>query len=75
MQLNPYYLGYKIFEDIEKRYGRDMMFEVRELDNDVSFLRNYLMKELVEELDLFVFEKKGPEWSPWRQDLSNIYFS
>ncbi len=62
VQLNPYYLGYKIFEDIEKRFGRDHLFEVRELDNDVSFLRNYLTKELVEELDLFVFEKKGPEW-------------
>src|SRR5499427_2315032 len=57
-QLNPYYLGYKIFEEIEKRWdkpsdeererfgrrgdeGRDKMFEVRELDNDISFLRNY----------------------------------
>ncbi|MCI3919670.1 SpoVR family protein [Paenibacillus sp. TRM 82003] len=61
-QLNPYYLGYKIFEDIEKRYGRDYMFEVRELDSDQSFLRNYLTKELVEDLDLYVFEKRGQEW-------------
>jgi len=72
-QLNPYYLGYKIFEDIERRWdnpsaeererfgrkggeGRAKIFEVRELDNDVSFLRNYLTEELCEELDLFVFE-------------------
>jgi len=61
-QLNPYYLGYKIFEDIEKRYGRDYMFEVRELNSDQSFLRNYLTKELVEDLDLYVFEKRGQEW-------------
>jgi stage V sporulation protein R len=61
-QLNPYYLGYKIFEDIEKRYGREYMFEVRELDSDQSFLRNYLTKELVEDLDLYVFEKRGQEW-------------
>ncbi len=77
--LNPYYLGLKIFEDIEKRWdnptieeqmrygrkpgmGREKMFEVRELDSDISFLRNYLTKELVEELDLYIFEKKGPEW-------------
>lgn len=60
--LNPYYLGYKIFEDIEKRWGRDMLFEVREFDSDISFLRNYLTKELVEELDLYVFEKQGVEW-------------
>lgn len=72
-QLNPYYLGYKIFEDIEKRWdnptkeerekfgrrgdeGRDKMFEARELDNDISFLRNYLTEELCEELDLFVYQ-------------------
>ena len=61
-QLNPYYLGYKIFEDIEKRFGREYMFEVRELNSDQSFLRNYLTKELVDELDLYVFEKRGQEW-------------
>src|SRR5437868_1837810 len=80
-QLNPYYLGYKIFEDIERRWdnpteeerekfgrtggeGRAKIFEVRELDNDVSFLRNYLTEELCEELDLFVFELvEEEEWT------------
>jgi stage V sporulation protein R len=77
--LNPYYLGLKIFEDIEKRWdapteeeikrhgrvkaqGRQKMFEVREYESDTSFIRNYLTKSLVDELDLYVFEKKGPEW-------------
>ncbi|MFC0212754.1 SpoVR family protein, partial [Paenibacillus chartarius] len=60
--LNPYYLGLKIFEDIEKRWDRDKMFEVREFDSDQSFLRNYLTKQLVEDLDLYIFEKRGPEW-------------
>src|SRR5215207_5856215 len=72
-QLNPYYLGYKILEDIERRWdsptaedrerlgrrggeGRAKIFEVRELENDVSFLRNYLTEDLCEELDLFVYE-------------------
>ncbi|WP_420481899.1 SpoVR family protein [Cohnella zeiphila] len=61
--LNPYYLGVKIFEDIEKREGREKIFEVRELDSDPSFLRNYLTKELTDELDLYIFEKKGPDWT------------
>ncbi|WP_106766538.1 SpoVR family protein [Paenibacillus faecalis] len=60
--LNPYYLGLKIFEDIERRWDREKIFEVREYDSDISFLRNYLTKELVNDLDLYVFEKKGPEW-------------
>jgi stage V sporulation protein R len=72
-QLNPYYLGYKIFEDIEKRWdnptkeeremfgrsggqGWEKVMEVRELENDISFLRNYLTEELCEDLDLFVYQ-------------------
>ncbi|MDX6695261.1 MAG: stage sporulation protein [Blastocatellia bacterium] len=80
-QLNPYYLGYKIFEEIERRWdnptieeqekhgrragaGREKIFEVRELDNDVSFLRNYLTEALCEELDLFVYELvEEEEWT------------
>jgi stage V sporulation protein R len=80
-QLNPYYLGYKIFEDIERRWddpteeerrtlgrkggeGRAKIFEVRELESDVSFLRNYLTEELCEELDLFVYELvEDEEWT------------
>jgi stage V sporulation protein R len=80
-QINPYYLGYKIWEDIERRWdnptdeerekfgrsggeGREKIFEARELENDVSFLRNYLTEELCEELDLFVYELvEEEEWT------------
>jgi stage V sporulation protein R len=72
-KLNPYYLGYKMFENIERTWdnpsagdrekfgrtggdGRAKIFEVREVESDVSFLRNYLTEELCEELDLFVYE-------------------
>ncbi|MFB9327440.1 SpoVR family protein [Paenibacillus aurantiacus] len=87
--LNPYYLGLKIFEDIERRWdnptqeererfgrkpgkGREKIFEVRELDGDISFLRNYLTKELVDDLDLYVFEKKGSEWKITDKSWENI---
>ncbi len=77
--LNPYYIGFKIFEDIERRWdsptteererlgrkpgmGRQKMFEVRELDNDVSFLRNYLTEDLIRDLDLYIYKKEGDEW-------------
>jgi stage V sporulation protein R len=80
-QLNPYFLGYKILEDIERRWdnptveertklgrkagdGRAKIFEVRELENDVSFLRNYLTEDLCHELDLFVYELvDDEEWT------------
>lgn len=87
--LNPYYLGLKIFEDIEKRWnnpteeererygrepgsGRRKIFDVREYDSDLSFIRNYLNKQLVDDLDLYIFEKKGPEWKITDKSWSNI---
>lgn len=87
--LNPYYLGLKIFEDIERRWddpteeeqrrygrkpgqGREKIFEVRETDSDISFLRNYLTKELVKEMDLYIFEKKGPDWTITDKSWENV---
>ena len=60
--LNPYHLGFTIFKDLEKRYGRDKIFEVRYLERDNSFLRKYLTKELCEELNLFQYAKKNFEF-------------
>lgn len=76
--INPYYLGLKIFEDIEDRYnnpteemkrrgvkpnsGREKMFEVREIESDISFLRNYLTKDLVMREDMYLFQKQGREY-------------
>jgi len=78
MRINPYHLGYKILEDIEQRWdnpteeqmakgwlpgkGREKIFEVREIESDVSLLRNYLTKELVQDLDLYLYRKEGDEW-------------
>jgi stage V sporulation protein R len=39
--------------------GRAKIFEVRETDRDVSFLRRFLTEELMRELDLFEFEPRG----------------
>ena len=60
--LNPYYVGFKVFEDIEKRYGRDKLFEVRYIERDNSFLRKYLTQELCKDLGLFQYAKKSFEF-------------
>lgn len=86
--INPYYLGLKIFEDIERRYdnpteemkkmgvkpgsGREKIFEVREIESDISFIRNYLTKELVEQEDLYLFEKKGNTYQITTKDFEKI---
>lgn len=73
--LNPYYIGFKVFQDIEKRFGREKIFEVRKTERDSSFLRRYLTRELCEELNLFQYAKKSfeyvveevPDEMGWRQ--------
>ena len=56
--INPYFIGFKMFEDILRRYGMDKIFEVRSLERDESFLRKYLTEELCEELNLFEYGAK-----------------
>jgi len=70
--LNPYYLGVKMFEDIEKRYGLERIFDVREMDSDPSFIRNYMTKELVRDLDLYIFEKQGQDWQITDKTWKNV---
>ncbi|MCL6516787.1 SpoVR family protein [Alicyclobacillus sp.] len=56
----------------EPGQGRAKIFEVRELENDISFLRNYLTKELVEELDLYLYQKVGNEWRVVETDWEKV---
>ncbi|SHJ76529.1 SpoVR family protein [Paramaledivibacter caminithermalis] len=58
-RINPYYLGFKIFEDIEKKYGKEKIFEVRRLERDQSFIRKYFTEELAVEMNIFQYNKKG----------------
>jgi stage V sporulation protein R len=70
--INPYHVGLKIWEDIEKRWGRERMWEIREFDSDSSFLRNYLTKDLVEEMDLYLYQKVGNEWKVVEKDWEKV---
>ncbi|OZM58062.1 stage V sporulation protein R [Lottiidibacillus patelloidae] len=87
-QINPYYLGVQIFKDIEERYnnpteemikrgvkpgsGREKMFEVREIESDISFLRNYLTKDLVHREDMYLFQKQGRDYKIVDKDWENV---
>lgn len=85
--INPYYLGLKIFEDSEERYnnptdemkcrgvepgsGRQQMFEVRKVELDISFLHNYLTKDLVLREDMYLFQKQGKDYKVVDKDWTN----
>jgi len=87
--MNPYHVGMKIFEDIERRWdnpteeeriklkrkggeGRAKIFEVREIHDDISFIRTYLTKQLVEDLDLYIYKKEGNDWVVAEKDWEKI---
>jgi stage V sporulation protein R len=59
--------------------GRAKLFEVREMENDVSLLRNYLTKELIHDLDLYIYKKEGDQWviveKDWRKVRDSIVAS
>src|SRR5690625_3644969 len=69
-QLNPYYLGLKLFEHIEETYEETAedgnsesalkkLFEVRAIENDTSFIRNYLTEQVVQQEDMFIYEQEA----------------
>ncbi|MED3645492.1 SpoVR family protein [Halalkalibacterium halodurans] len=86
--INPYYLGLKIFEDIEQCYnepseemkrqgvkpgsGREKIFEVREIESDLSFIRNYLTKDLVMREDMYLFQKQGADYKIVDKDWEEV---
>ncbi|MCL6517982.1 MAG: SpoVR family protein [Alicyclobacillus sp.] len=70
--LNPYNVGLAIWRDIERRFGRERMFEVRECESDTGFLRNYLTQDIVDECQLYLFERRGLEWVIVERDVEKI---
>jgi stage V sporulation protein R len=52
--------------------GRAKIFEVRELDSDISFIRNYLTKDLATKLDLYMFGKQGNEWVVTEKEWEHV---
>lgn len=70
--LNPYYLGLRMLEYIERREGTEALFDIREMESDVSFLRNYLTKGLVEEMDLFLYGRDRDVYRVTEKDVAAV---
>lgn len=69
--LNPYYVGMKLLEHVE-REEKVPLFEIRKLESDVSFMRNFLTKEAVEDLDLYLYEFEEGEWKVVEKDWEKV---
>ncbi len=65
--INPYHVGIRVWEDLHRRGGGGAesdaaIFAIRDSDRDTSFLRRHLTEELIRDLDLFQYQRKGNEY-------------
>jgi len=82
-RINPYFVGFKIFEYLAKQPGGlEKIMAIRSEDRDHSFIRRHLNQELCSELHLFSYGIQGDNivvteisnedgWKKVRDDLAN----
>jgi stage V sporulation protein R len=71
--INPYHLGFTLWETIVERHGFTRAREVMREEDDFGFIRNWLDRELAEKLDLFVYEvRRGDEIRVANRDLEAV---
>ncbi|MES2153256.1 MAG: SpoVR family protein [Pseudomonadota bacterium] len=58
LALNPYHLGFSMWEHIIERQGIAAARAICRDEDDFGFIRNYLDEELAEQLGLFVYETR-----------------
>ena len=83
-RVNPYHVGFYIFQKLEREFGLERCFEVREISDDVSALRMLLDEEDFRELNFFSYENKKDgsavvsevvdhdDWKLVRNELINV---
>jgi stage V sporulation protein R len=59
LSVNPYHLGFSMWEKIVEAEGIDAARNIMQQDDDFGFIRNHLTRELAEELGLFRFSARS----------------
>jgi stage V sporulation protein R len=59
LSINPYHLGFSMWEKIVEDQGLDAARSIMEQDDDFGFIRNHLTRELAEELNLFHYNARS----------------
>ncbi|HTT05108.1 MAG TPA: SpoVR family protein [Steroidobacteraceae bacterium] len=58
LSVNPYHLGFTLWEQIVKEAGLEAARGIMRQDDDFSFIRNYLTRELAARMGLFQYRKQ-----------------
>ena len=73
LAINPYHLGFTLWEHIVEKRGLDYARQVMKEEDDFGFIRNWLDRELAEKLDLFVYETRpGDEIRVANRDVEAV---
>src|SRR5512138_3333505 len=73
LAINPYHLGFTLWERIVEKHGLERAREVRRDEDDFGFIRNWLDEELAEQSGLFVYEARpGDEIRVATKDINAI---
>ncbi len=73
LAVNPYHLGFILWEHIVEKHGLERAREVMRDEDDFGFIRNCLDRELAEKAGLFVYEARpGGELRVASRDLEPI---
>ena len=70
-QINPYHLGFKLFEHLIEKEGFENAIILREIHNDITFLRCYLDQEFMQEMNYFSYSFKKDEKYTTIDEISN----
>lgn len=74
LSVNPYHLGFAIWDQIVERDGMDAARRILVQEDDFSFIRNWLDAELADKLDLFVYDaKRNGEIKVGEKDIYRLH--
>ena len=70
-QINPYHLGFKLFENLIEERGFEEAMIMREIHNDITFLRCYLDQEFMKKMNYFSYSFKKDKKSITIDEVSD----
>jgi stage V sporulation protein R len=70
-QINPYHLGYKLFQKIIEEKGFEEAMTIREVHNDITFLRFYIDEEFMRDNNYFSYSFDKSKQSSVVDDISD----
>ena len=70
-KINPYHLGFKVFEKLIEEKGYEEARLAKDTHNDITFLRFYLDEQFMQDLNLFSYSFKSKDKNITIDDVSD----